>query len=330
MARSRAQLSAGVDGVGGTGGGALALVASCCTARRLVVAGGLLLVLAVVGLWANVASAPPPPPPMRPAVTPLAPADGDGDEPGSLRRETRERDPAAAGVASQPVAPPASNKGSGADAGGGGGSPVVIAAASASNTPPPPPASDAVAVKQPQPAQAQAPPAPIMLPFKPLTKEPVEVRRSMLSPPHGAAELADLMVTEKRRRELEHDIATGAIAHTWTLTPRQACDLELLMTGGFTPLRGFMDALTYASVLAETRLPKTADHDSVVWPMPITLDVPGTLAPELAPGARLALRDAYHNLIAVMTVSDKYTPDRVHEASVVFGTTDDSHPGERR
>ena len=50
--------------------------------------------------------------------------------------------------------------------------------------------------------------------------------------PHGG-ELVDLMVSEERAEEIKEASRDWA---SWDLTPRQLCDLELLLTGGFSPL----------------------------------------------------------------------------------------------
>ena len=63
---------------------------------------------------------------------------------------------------------------------------------------------------------------------------------------------------------------------SWDLTPRQVCDLELLMNGGFNPLKGFLGQADYDSVVAHMRL-----SDGALWPMPITLDVSEAFASSL-------------------------------------------------
>src|SRR5699024_4710242 len=73
----------------------------------------------------------------------------------------------------------------------------------------------------------------------------------------------------------------------WTLNRRQLCDLELLMSGGFAPLEGFLNRADYEGVVREMRLASGA-----LWPMPITLDVSREFAEGLSRGDRLALRDA--------------------------------------
>ena len=108
---------------------------------------------------------------------------------------------------------------------------------------------------------------------------------------------------------------------SWDLTARQACDLELLMNGGFFPLKGFNSQADYEGVVDKMRL-----ADGTLWPMPITLDVSEKFAEGVAPGTRIALRDAEGVILAVMTVSDKWTPNKAHEATQVFGADDLAHP----
>ncbi|MBC7477498.1 MAG: adenylyltransferase, partial [Pseudorhodobacter sp.] len=89
---------------------------------------------------------------------------------------------------------------------------------------------------------------------------------------------------------------------SWDLTPRQVCDLELLMNGGFHPLQGFHTRADYDGVVETMR---TAD--GTLWPMPITLDVSDKFADGVAQGGKIALRDAEGVILAVMTVTDKWT-----------------------
>ncbi|MEM8932434.1 MAG: bifunctional sulfate adenylyltransferase/adenylylsulfate kinase [Acidobacteriota bacterium] len=107
----------------------------------------------------------------------------------------------------------------------------------------------------------------------------------------------------------------------WTLTSRQLCDLELLLTGAFAPLVGFLDWIDYDSVVTTRRL-----ADGRLWPMPITLDVPESAAEGLRPGDHLALRHAEGGTLAVLELSDIFRPNPMAEAHAVFGTTDRQHP----
>ena len=110
---------------------------------------------------------------------------------------------------------------------------------------------------------------------------------------------------------------------SWDLSPRQVCDLELLMSGGFSPLRGFMTRADYEAVCHGMRL-----ADGSLWPMPITLDVTVDFAAKLRPGSsKVALRDAEGVMLAVLHVEEVWQPDRRAEARSVFNTTSLTHPG---
>ena len=108
---------------------------------------------------------------------------------------------------------------------------------------------------------------------------------------------------------------------SWDLTARQICDLELLMSGGFHPLRGFMSEPDYNGVVENMRL-----VDGSLWPIPITLDVSEAFAEKIQPGLDIALRDAEGVILAILSVTDKWVPDKSTEAKGVFGTDDVGHP----
>jgi sulfate adenylyltransferase len=109
---------------------------------------------------------------------------------------------------------------------------------------------------------------------------------------------------------------------SWDLTPRQLCDLELLLNGGFSPLDGFLNQADYDRVVEDMRL-----SNGALWPMPITLDVSEEFAGRIGHGDRIALRDPEGVLIAVLEVGDIWRLDQRREASQVFDTTDEQHPG---
>ena len=101
------------------------------------------------------------------------------------------------------------------------------------------------------------------------------------------------------------------------ISDRAMFDLELLATGGFSPLDRFMSRADFESVVAGGRL-----ADGTLWPMPITLPVDD--APSL--DSEVALRDARNNLLGVMRVEEAYEWDRDAMAAGVFGTRDEAHP----
>lgn len=142
---------------------------------------------------------------------------------------------------------------------------------------------------------------------------------SHLVAPHGG-QLTNLMTDPAHAAELK---AHSKEWPSWDLTPRQVCDVELLLSGGFSPLRGFMNRADYEGVCHNMRL-----ASGLIWPMPITLDVTEEFAKKLPPGSgKVALRDAEGVMLAVLNVEDVWQPDRSAEAKSVFGSTSKAHPG---
>jgi sulfate adenylyltransferase len=142
---------------------------------------------------------------------------------------------------------------------------------------------------------------------------------SHLIAPHGG-DLVQLQVPAERAAELK---AQSKDWPSWDLTARQLCDLELLMSGGFSPLRGFLNRADYEGVCANMRL-----ANGTLWPMPITLDVTEDFAKKLTAGSsKIALRDPEGVMLAVLHVEDVWQPDRTAEAKAVFGSTSAAHPG---
>ena len=105
------------------------------------------------------------------------------------------------------------------------------------------------------------------------------------------------------------------------LSPRQICDLELLMNGGFNPLKGFLTEADYDGVVENMRL-----STGELWPMPINLDVTEDFAASVELGQDIALRDQEGVILGTMTVTDKWVPNKAREAEMVFGADDSAHP----
>ncbi len=138
-----------------------------------------------------------------------------------------------------------------------------------------------------------------------------------LIPPHGGT-LVNPIVEAGRAEEIKR------ASRDWPsidLTPRQLCDLELLLNGGFSPLTGFLGKADYERVVAEMRL-----VDGTLWPIPVMLDVDDETAGRLGKGAVLALRDAEGVMLAVLHAEDVWQADLEHEAATVFGTINREHP----
>lgn len=101
---------------------------------------------------------------------------------------------------------------------------------------------------------------------------------------------------------------------SWDLTPRQLCDLEMLLSGAFAPLHSFMNAADYLSVCAQQRL-----HSGQYWPTPVLLDVTPAFANSLNAGEAIALRDVEGVLLAVFTIEGQFraTPPDSHANDAV-------------
>jgi len=134
--------------------------------------------------------------------------------------------------------------------------------------------------------------------------------------PYGGA-LVDLLITDEAERG--DWVARAGHIPSIQLSPRSLCDLELLATGGFSPLDRFMGEADYQHVLSDLRL-----AGGTVFPIPVTLPVPEELPVRV--GDEIALRSPKNDLLAVMTIEERYCWDFDTEAQQVYGTTDVQHP----
>jgi sulfate adenylyltransferase len=127
------------------------------------------------------------------------------------------------------------------------------------------------------------------------------------------------VVGPSRRAELMRDALRWP---SWRLTRRQLCDLEMLACGGFAPLDTFLGREDHDSVCESMRL-----SNGSLWPMPVTLDVSNETMSAVEASGSLALRDAEGVMVAAIHVTQAWQPDLSAEASAVFATTDERHPG---
>ncbi len=136
--------------------------------------------------------------------------------------------------------------------------------------------------------------------------------------PHGG-EIIDRRVPEgERAGRLEKAGELPKVA----VDARALSDLEMISTGVFSPLTGFMDREDYESVVETMHL-----ANGLVWSMPITLSANDEEVNGLKEGGEAALTDGEGRIVATITVTDLFTYDKGHEAKAVYRTEDGNHPG---
>lgn len=142
--------------------------------------------------------------------------------------------------------------------------------------------------------------------------------KHQLIAPHGG-ELIVNMAGNAERLELQErakslpEIVVGS---------RQLADLEMLAVGAYSPLGGFMRRADYLGVVDDMHL-----ENGLPWTVPITLAVTTEQAGSLKEGSQVALTSESGVLMAVMLVEELYGYDKQREASKVYRTTDEAHPG---
>jgi|UniRef100_UPI004048E59A sulfate adenylyltransferase len=129
--------------------------------------------------------------------------------------------------------------------------------------------------------------------------------------PHGGS-LVDLMVPA-----VEREAVKASATKVVECSDRNACDVELLVVGGFSPLRGFMPQADYDAVVATNRT-----TSGLLFGLPIVFDTPDA---SIGLGDRLLLTYRGQDL-AVFTVESKWEPDKAKEAKGCYGTTSIEHP----
>jgi sulfate adenylyltransferase len=139
--------------------------------------------------------------------------------------------------------------------------------------------------------------------------------------PHGKAKRLTPLLLEGA--ELTETMRRAQTLPRLTITSRESSDLIMLGIGAFTPLDGFMGRADWQGVCDDYRM-----ADGTFWPIPITLSTARAEADRLKERQEVALVDGETgDLMATLTVREKYTIDRAHECKQVFRTNDPAHPG---
>ncbi len=136
--------------------------------------------------------------------------------------------------------------------------------------------------------------------------------------PHGG-ELVLNMASEQEQAELRDRARSLPQVEVGS---RQLADLEMLANGAYSPLCGFMTRADYLGSVNDMHL-----SNGLPWSIPITLPVSAEQAESLREGMQIALVNGHGTLQAVMTIEEKFGYDKEHEASKVYRTTEEAHPG---
>jgi sulfate adenylyltransferase len=136
--------------------------------------------------------------------------------------------------------------------------------------------------------------------------------------PHGG-QLINRIATAAERQEF---LDQADYLPRVQLDDRLLSDLEMIAIGALSPLTGFMEKADYEKVVTEMRL-----ANGLPWSIPITLSVDPEGAEYLKEGEWVRLDDPQGRFVGVLELTSKYRYNKAHEATQVYGTDDQNHPG---
>jgi len=135
--------------------------------------------------------------------------------------------------------------------------------------------------------------------------------------PHGGGDLKPLML---EGAALKDELKRAEGLKKLKMSSRETGDVIMMGIGGFTPLDGFMTHADWQGVCDGYKM-----ASGLFWPIPITLS---TDDEDVKDGDQVALISAESDeIMATMTITEKYTIDKDHECMQVYKTTEDDHPG---
>ncbi|GEN45507.1 sulfate adenylyltransferase [Alkalibacillus haloalkaliphilus] len=132
----------------------------------------------------------------------------------------------------------------------------------------------------------------------------------MMISPHGGTLIQ--LIEDKTHHHFDYSLSVDETA---------ASDLELIATGAYSPLTGFMTQEDYKTVVHEMRL-----ASGLIWSIPITLPISNQVSERVKVGDFIELKFNSQS-IGSLKVTDKFEPDLYEEAKLVYQTTDRKHPG---
>jgi sulfate adenylyltransferase len=144
------------------------------------------------------------------------------------------------------------------------------------------------------------------------------LKRDEAIAPHGGQLVDRTIPVEEREERLREAAELPRVS----LGSRTISDLQMISTGVFSPLEGFMDREEYESVVEDMYLPS-----GLPWSLPVTLAASEDENRALAEGSEVALVDGGGEPVATMLLRERYSYDKEREARMVYRTTDAEHPG---
>jgi sulfate adenylyltransferase len=146
----------------------------------------------------------------------------------------------------------------------------------------------------------------------------IMLTKSDVIAPHGGTLVDRTVPAEERQERLREATELPRVS----LGPRTISDLQMISTGVFSPLEGFMHKEEYESVVEDMRL-----TDGLAWSLPVTLAASEDTARTLREGTEVALVDGDGEPVATMLLRERYRYDKEREARMVYRTTGQDHPG---
>lgn len=136
--------------------------------------------------------------------------------------------------------------------------------------------------------------------------------------PHGGT-LINRELKGKKRDEAE---SKANSLEALVLSERELCDLEMIATGAMSPLEGFMSSDEYSSCLDNKVL-----SNGLPWTIPVTKSITDQDKVRIQKQKEVVLKDGQGRALAILEVKDIYPHDKQKQATLIYGTDDENHPG---
>ncbi|MBW4636188.1 MAG: sulfate adenylyltransferase [Iphinoe sp. HA4291-MV1] len=136
--------------------------------------------------------------------------------------------------------------------------------------------------------------------------------------PHGGTLVNRSLYDYERQTAIEYAYTLPQL----TLSQRNLADIECIATGVYSPLQGFVNEEDYYNIVNDMHL-----SNGLAWTIPVTLQIPEMVSDKYKLDTEIALVHPNGDILAVMSITNKFKPDQDYEAEKVYGTTKDAHPG---